>query len=122
MDQCDDVRFKIADLMNDFPSIKMKRNTFQFLRFIGSGNWNKRRNYERQNEFPTSYTKRLKVCQMTGDCSTPNITSTLLYTDFGRFGRFLTRKKKAHLIPHRFWAWVLFPPLPTDFSVKLWCR
>lgn len=60
MDQCDDVRFRIVDLMNDFLSIKMKRNTFPFLRFISSGNWNKRRNYERQTEFPTLKTETLK--------------------------------------------------------------
>lgn len=57
MDQCDDVRLKIVDLMNDFLSIKMKRNTFPFVRFISSGNWNERRNYERQTEFPTPETQ-----------------------------------------------------------------
>lgn len=58
MDQCDDVRFKIVDLMNDFLSIRMKRNTSPFLRFISSGNWKKRTNYERQTEFPTQTARR----------------------------------------------------------------
>lgn len=53
MDRCDDVRFNVVDLMDDFLSIKMKRNTCPFVRFISSGNWKKRRNYERWTEFPT---------------------------------------------------------------------
>lgn len=60
MDQCDDVHLEIVDLMNDFLSIKMKRNTFPFLRFISSGNWNKSRNYERPTEFPTLESETLK--------------------------------------------------------------
>lgn len=30
---------EIVDLMNDFLSLKRKRNTFPFQRFISSGNW-----------------------------------------------------------------------------------
>lgn len=78
MDRCDDVRLKIVDLMNDFLSIKMKRNTVPFLRFISSGNWNEGRNYERQTEFPTSRTEMSKVYGMTGESVTPKATSTRL--------------------------------------------
>lgn len=101
MDQCDDVRLKIVDLMNDFLSIKMKRNTFPFLRFISSGNWNERRNYERQTEFPTPETQDVEGWSLTCESVTspPKTTSTffLPYSILNSFYLFFLSKQQQKM-------------------------
>lgn len=112
MDQCDDVRLKIVDLMNDFLSIKMKRNTFPFLRFISSGNWNERRNYERQTEFPTPETQDVEGWLLTCESVTspPKTTSTffLPYSIFKLIYFFCQNNNKKCIVLLRFFALRLF--------------
>lgn len=114
MDQCDDVRLKIVDLMNDFLSIKMKRNTFPFLRFISSGNWNERRNYERQTEFPTPETQDVEGWSLTCESVTPPpqnyiyLLSSIQYFKLILFFIFCQNNNKKCIVLLRFFALRLF--------------